>query len=110
VVDSEVVVDVVVDEVVVAVVVTLGRVSPPLVVIGVPAPVSVAVVPVGGCLAVSVAARVSSDGVPLHAAQIAIPARAVRTLVIDIKDSPDGSKSNRRARLARTVKQIDGGQ
>jgi hypothetical protein len=88
------VVAVVVDDVAeAAVVVTRGRVSPPLVVIGVPAPVSVAVVPVDGCLAVSAAARVSSEGVPLHAAQIAIPARAVRTLVIDIEDSPDDPKA-----------------
>ncbi|MEA2239544.1 MAG: hypothetical protein QOC81_4268 [Thermoanaerobaculia bacterium] len=76
---------VVVDDVVVAVVVTRGRVSPALVEMGVPAPVSVAVVPVVGCFAVSVAARVPSLGVPPHAAQIATAARALRTLVMGIK-------------------------
>jgi hypothetical protein len=82
VVDSEVVVAVVVDEVVVAVVVTRGRVSPPVVEIGLPAPVSVAVVPLAGGFAVSVAARVPSLGVPLHAAQIANAARAVLPFMI----------------------------
>jgi hypothetical protein len=81
VVDSDVV-DAVVEDVVVDVVVTRGCVSPRVVAIGVPAPVSVAVVPVACVLVVSVAARVRSDGVPPHAATMAIAARAVRTRLI----------------------------
>jgi hypothetical protein len=105
VVDSDVV-DAVVEDVVVDVVVTRGCVSPRLVAIGVPAPVSVAVVPVACVLVVSVAARVRSDGVPPHAATIANAARAVRTRLICMKVSPDATFSNRRARLARTMKTI----
>jgi hypothetical protein len=107
VVDSEVVVAVVVDEVVVAVVVTRGRVSPPVVAIGLPAPVSVAVVALAGGFAVSVAARVPSFGVPPHAAQIANAAMTMLPLMIRMNTllicTPDLHKSNRRARLARTV-------
>lgn len=79
------VVDVDVD--VVEVVVTRGRVSPPLVVIGEPAPVSVAVVPVADGLIVSVTAWVLSAGLRLHAAQIAIAAMAARILLICIVTS-----------------------
>jgi hypothetical protein len=93
--------DVVVDDVVVDVVDTRGCVSPRLVVIDPPPPVSVAVVPV-----VDVALSVTTAelaGSRLHAATTVNKKAVAAILAIFIEVSSDVSLSNRRARLARTM-------